>query len=381
MNSKERVLSALNHQEPDRVPVDLGGSANTSINLFAWKKLSNYLEMMKNTDTSKITSERFLTVTPCEKMLKEFHVDTRSLDLLKAHPQSYQIKKEIEETGWGVIWRKAKGEVSYSPGIRPLANKDPTLETIEKFSWPDASEFLNDDFQQYISEASNINSEYATVLNLPSGIFMRCIYLRGFTQFMKDLYLNPKFAEALLDKVMQVWVQITETVLNQLGEYIDIVHYGEDLGMQDRPLIKPKLYRALLKPKHKRIMEVIRSTSEAKILFHSDGSIYPLLPDLIDIGVDAVNPVQPSAANMDPAKLKREYGRNLTFWGGIDTQSVLPQGSTRDVVNEVRKRIQQLAPGGGYVLAAVHNIQPDVPPKNIVAMLQAAYKYGDYKNI
>jgi len=156
---------------------------------------------------------------------------------------------------------------------------------------------------------------------------------------------------------------------------VDIVCWGDDLGTQRGPQISPELYRRMIKPRQKRMVEAIKRHGKL-VLYHTCGSVADFLPDFIELGIDAVNPVQVSAAGMDTQRLKREFGRDITFWGAVDTQTVLPRGSPVDVRSEVRRRIDDLAPGGGYVLCAVHNIQPEVPPENIVAMYEAALEYG-----
>ena len=171
---------------------------------------------------------------------------------------------------------------------------------------------------------------------------------------------------------------IAEFVLDEVGDYVDVVSFPEDLGFQDRPFMRPELYRAKVKPYHRRLVEAIKSKTRAKVLIHSDGAVYRLIGDLIDIGVDALNPVQVSARDMDSARLKAEFGANMSFWGGIDTHHVLPAGTPEDVREEVKTRIGDLARGGGYVVGPVHNIQAEVPAENIVAMYDSALEYGYY---
>jgi uroporphyrinogen decarboxylase len=194
-----------------------------------------------------------------------------------------------------------------------------------------------------------------------------------------NLIANPKFAGALLDKVVELESQMVRNMLRAAGKNVDVVLCPDDLGMQTAPLISPELYRKMIKPRHRRLFDTIKSHTKAKLLLHSDGAIAPLIGDLIDVGVDALNPVQVSAAGMgDTTGLKREFGNHIAFWGAIDTHHMLPFGSPQEVREEVRRRIEELAPGGGYVLASVHNIQAEVPPENICAMFEAAKRYGGY---
>jgi uroporphyrinogen decarboxylase len=168
-----------------------------------------------------------------------------------------------------------------------------------------------------------------------------------------------------------------KSILLALGDNVDVVLCPDDLGMQSGPLISPQLYRKLVKPRHRRLFDTIKSHTNAKLLLHSDGAIAPIIGDLIDIGVDILNPIQVSAAGMgDTARLKKEFGTHLSFWGAIDTQQVLPFGTPEEIRAEVKARIEDLAPGGGYVLSAVHNIQAEVPPENVCAMFEAALEFG-----
>jgi uroporphyrinogen decarboxylase len=201
--------------------------------------------------------------------------------------------------------------------------------------------------------------------------------MRGFTEFLEDLIINPVLAESLMENILAVVTSIAERALDEVGP-VDVVLWIEDMGFQDSAYMRPQLYQRLVKPYHRRLMETIQKKSDAKILVHSDGSIREILPDFIDIGVDAINPVQVSAKGMESQELKRTFDRDLSFWGAIDTQHVLPFGTAEQVRQEVKQRIRDLAPGGGYVLASCHNIQREVPGENVLAMFDAAAEYGEY---
>jgi uroporphyrinogen decarboxylase len=204
--------------------------------------------------------------------------------------------------------------------------------------------------------------------------------MRGLEQFLVDTVLNRPFLEYLMDKILEILLEMTHHLLEEVDPYVDVVAIGDDLSHQGGLTYSPDMYRRLLKPRHKAILRFLKEhAGEAKILYHCCGAAEPLLRDLIEIGVDAYNPVQVSALGMDDTKkLKALYGRDLTFWGGIDTQRVLPFGTPREVRAEVRRRIEDLAPGGGFVLAAVHNLRPEVKPENICALFEAALEYGRY---
>jgi uroporphyrinogen decarboxylase len=208
-------------------------------------------------------------------------------------------------------------------------------------------------------------------LNLGTGVVHLCQFVRGYGAWLEDLLVRSAFAEGLMDRGVDFWASVATRALAEAGEFIDAVYFGDDIGTQNAPLFRPELYRRVIKPRHKRMVEAVKRYGKP-VLYHSCGSIYRLLPDLIEVGIDALNPVQVSAAEMDTKRLKQEFGRDLTFWGGIDTHRVLPLGTPEEVREEVKRRIGDLAEGGGYVLCAVHNIQPEVPAENVVAMYEAA---------
>jgi uroporphyrinogen decarboxylase len=191
-----------------------------------------------------------------------------------------------------------------------------------------------------------------------------------------DLLENPTFAEDLLDRILQVETDIAETFLDAVGDTLDVFAFKDDFGMQSGPLMSLSMFRRVLKPRMRSYLDAVRRRTKAKIWFHSCGSVYYVIPDLIDLGIDILNPVQVAARDMEPARLKREFGKHLCFWGGIDTQHTLPHGTPREVEEEVSKRLEELNVGGGYVLASVHNIEADVPGENVWAMFQAALNRG-----
>jgi uroporphyrinogen decarboxylase len=259
----------------------------------------------------------------------------------------------------------------------PLA-EDGTLSAIERYPWPDP-----DDPGRYRGlreRARRLREETdcALVLDADCTFFDNCGPLRGWENFYSDLLVNTQFAEALMDRYLDIKLAIAGHVLDEAGDLADVVVVSrDDLGTTTGPIISPALFRRLVLPRMQRIFDFFRARTEAKIFHHCDGAIYPLLGDLVAAGVQITNPVQVNAAGMgDTARLKAEFGDRLTFWGAIDTSAVLPRGTVQEVRQEVERRIRDLGPGGGYVVCSVHNFQSDVPPENIVAMFDTALSSG-----
>jgi len=303
-------------------------------------------------------------------------IDTRSIWLKR--PGNWKEETREDESyvdEWGIVRKKVKGSWYFDVIVFPLEKA--TVDDLKRYSWPDPDD--PERFKGLKKEAEKLyrDNKYPIIVDPTGSIpFQNAQLLRGFGTFLMDLMLNQKFAEALMDKLLDFQIKLLKNLFKEVGSYIDVIKVADDLGTQSGPLISPDLYKKLIKPRHRQLISFIKENSKAKVFFHSDGGIYPFIEDLIEIGVDILNPVQVSAYGMDPRKLKKEFGGQLCFWGGIDTQKTLPYGNTEDVEEEVKRRIGELAPGGGYILAPVHNIQPDVPPENICAMYKTAQKYG-----
>jgi uroporphyrinogen decarboxylase len=376
MTHRERVIKALNHEEPDRIPIDLGGMAASTIVVEAYAGLMEHLGLKEE---GQIVVDRYLqTASVSEAVLKRFDVDFRRVGLGKSEVIPEVVLSDLSyRDEWGVVWEKPE-DGHYINTAGPFQKKDVTISEIESYRWPEPRDpgkirGLKEKALQLHQE-----NEYAIVVNLPCAIVAQCQRVRGFGEWLEDLVVNPALAEAMMEQVVRVGAGQAEFVMEEIGDYVDVVVFLDDLGFQDRPYMRPEVYRKLVKPYHHRLIEAVKSKSDAKVLLHSDGSVYALLGDFVDIGVDALNPVQVTAAEMGSRRLKAEFGKDLSFWGGIDTQQVMPLGTPDDVREEVKTRIADLAPGGGYVLASVHNIQSEVPPENIVAMFDSALEYGRY---
>ena len=375
MVSRERLIKALNHEESDRVPVDLGTTNVTTITLGAYTRLKEYLGIDQESKVEIVDRAQQL-VKPEEKILMLLGIDTRSVWLKRPGNWKAETRKDrsyVDE--WGIVRKKAKGSWYFDVIVFPLEKAN--IDDLKRYSWPDPDD--PERFKRLKKEAEKLyrDNKYPIVVDPTGSIpFQNAQLLRGFDTLLMDLVLNQKFAEALMDKLLDFQIELLKKLFKEAGSYIDIIKVADDLGTQSGPLISPDLYKRLIKPRHRQLISFIKENSKAKVFFHSDGGIYPFIEDLIEIGVDILNPIQVSAYGMDPRKLKREFGDQLCFWGGVDTQEVLPYGNVKDVQEEVKRRIDELAPGGGYILAPVHNIQPDVPPENICAMYKTAQEYG-----
>lgn len=376
MESRERLLTALCHREPDRVPIDLGGIV-TGITSVAHANLREYLQISGEEIIIDVIQQ---LVKPEEEILERFGVDTRYVYF--GGSRDHQNKPLLGERyvdEWGIERREAKlhtGGSYYDIVHSPL--KDATLEDLKKIEWPDPYESSRVEGLREEARRLYEETEYGVMMNMIGSIFEFTWYLRGYIELMIDLISNKRVAAYLMDKMLDFQKGLFHMALKEAGPYIDVVMVGDDISTQSAPAISLNLYREMIKPRQRELYDFIKSKTEARLFYHSCGSTRAFLPDLIDIGVDIINPVQVLAVDMDTKELKREFGRDLVFWGGIDTQRVLPFGSVKEVKDEVRRRIEDLSIGGGYVLNAVHNIQSDVPPENIVAMFEAAHEYGSY---
>lgn len=314
---------------------------------------------------------------PDSEILKRFNVDARPL--LPGMPEK-QPFTDVSATAfvdeWGVTWSRDSAGACYMPSDGPLGClDDPILADIERTQWPDPGDPGRYRGLRERAARLHAETECAVTMDFWVGPVHLAQFVRGFTQWLEDLLIRPAFAAALMDRILEVWLEIADGCLREAGEFVDIVVFYDDIGTQKGPLISPGLYRRLIKPRHRRMAEIIKRYGKP-LLYHSCGSVYAFIPDLIEVGIDALNPVQVSARGMDTRKLKQEFGRDIAFWGAIDSQVVLSSGTPSRVRDEVKRRIDDLAGDGGYVLSAVHNIQPEVPPENIVAMYAAALEYG-----
>ncbi len=382
MNSRERVLMALSHKEPDRIPYDLNGTNQTGIHHIAYRKLLSFLRVYDSKITICDPIQQLARVH--ENVLEDLRVDTKALYPKSASGWELKIEKNQEGkhfTGpYGIGWRMNKGGLYFDPTDHPLV--EGTIRELNRHPFPDPLDQSRVKGLARAAKGLHQKGFSVHMVNISGGFFELPFWLRGFENFYCDLAINTKYACSLMDKLLEIEMGYWDLVLSELGDYIDVALTANDLGGQNGPMISPAMYRKYVKPRQRKLNSFIKKKKPSIfIYFHSCGSIRELLPDLIETGVDAINPVQVNAANMDSKGLKRDFGDALTFWGGgCDTQRVLPSGSIQEVKDEVRRRIDDLAPGGGFIFTPVHNIQGDVPPQNILAMWETLQEYGKYRS-
>jgi uroporphyrinogen decarboxylase len=373
LTSRERVRRALSHQEVDRVPIDLGGTQNSTLCAGAYENFARFLGLDDDATTLSLSFE---TVRLPEAMLARLPVDTRGI---YARPPATGGGRVLDDhtlmDEWGVTYRRPEGSRQYDAISHPLA--EATLEDLDRYPWPDSSDPSRYAGLGDIARDLRENTDYAICGSTnDTVIFDRAWLLRGMEQFLTDLLLDPEFALTLMTKVAEVQYRRQESYLKETGPYLDVLVIADDMGTQQRPLIRPALYRKMVKPFHRRYVETIRQHTNAKIHMHTCGAISELVDDYIEVGVDVLNPMQVAAVGMTPASLKQRFAGRMAFWGGIDTQWLLPHGTPEEVRQTVRDTLSVMGHDGGYVLGAVHNVQDDVPPENVWAMLDEATEMG-----
>jgi uroporphyrinogen decarboxylase len=395
MTHREKILCALAHKEPDRIPVDLGGTESSGITGIAYHRLKTHLGIRDGKIRIFDLMQHIAKVEP--SVLRRIGADAVPLliEPKEWKPSTlpdgipceipHKVIIETRSNGDMVVLSKNNTPLMKRPAggyyfdsiyhplefVREEKEIDAEAKIFDSSDWPS---WNDESFFDIADKAKRLHTEteYAVVGNLWVHLLAAGQDLRGYENFMVDILVNKKLAHRLLERQLASYLPRIENYIDAVGEYVDIIQVNDDLGIQNGPVLSPSLYREMVKPYHKTLWDFIKKKSKKPLLLHSCGSVYELIPDIIECGIDALNPVQVSARNMGTAKLKREFGKDLTFWGGgCDTQEVLPHGTVQDVKDEVMRRVGDLAHDGGFVFCQVHNIQPDVPPQNIEAMYEA----------
>jgi uroporphyrinogen decarboxylase len=383
--SYERVKLALEHKEADKIPFDLGAAAVTGININALRKLKQYLGLPGDVKLKdKITQIGQVE----EDVMSALKIDVKGV--LPEPPVNPILQKNLGIYGgydhiideWGMGWRMplANGHY-YDLYHSPLASAE-TIADIERYPWPDAL-----DPARYVNlknTADNIvylEKRACFLERMSSGMWEHAMWMRGYEQFFMDMIANPGIVHAIMTRILEVKMQYWERALNAVGENVLIISTADDLGAQNSLLVSLDLYKELIWPYHKKLFEFIKKTAKSKvyIFYHNDGAVMETFPLLIEAGVDIMNPFQVNCSGMDTGKFKKEFGNDLTIWGGsCDNQSVMPYGTPQQVRDETKRRIDDLAPGGGFIFAPIHVIQEGVPPENIMAWWETLQEYGHY---
>ncbi len=387
MTRRERVMTALNHQIPDRIPTDIGGMHNlTTMHRDCYANLKAYLGLKED---ATIASTRSQAILPTEELLTRFHSDC--YPLFPALPE-WEKNPVPQEDGsltyvdeWGVMWRKSESAIYFDAQGHPM--KDITLDNFDSQNWlsPDY-DYGYDALAEKAKQMYN-DTDYALVVNGPLDGATYCVgqQLLGYEAYFVKLMMEKELMHKMMQKIVDFQIGQWRQIFDKMGDYISVCRMSDDLGSQKAPLMRPKVYREMIKPYQKQVTDYIHSRKpDVKIVYHCDGAIMQFLPDMVEIGMDAWNPVQVTAAGIDDtAAIKAEFGDKIAFWGaGCDSQQVIANEKPDVIRAEVRRRINDLAPNGGMILGSIHNLQKNVPPENIVAFYDAINEYADvfYKN-
>ncbi len=355
MTSKERVFAAIHHTEPDRVPLDLWALSSVMTNLRAYFGVDND-----------------------EEVRQALGIDLRSVWPAYSGPSLDTFDDGSFMDWWGVR-KKQLGAFEDAVTV-PLADAQ-TLADIEAYAWPDPEWF---DYQAMRAMCETLSDDYALVVR-DSGPYGTCVLreamiLRGMEQFMLDMVTNPEIARAIIMAIEKFYLELNRRILEVVGDLTTIYFIGDDVGTQDSLMIGPRMFRKFIAPSLQRFAAQGKQYKQV-VMYHTCGAVRKLIPDFLDMGVDILNPIQPSARNMDIAALKREFGETLCFHGALDILSILSTGTPEKVRAEVKRLFDILGVGGGFILSPTNNIMPETPVENIIAMYETAETIGRYREI
>lgn len=383
MTSRERILTALAHEEPDRVPFDFSSTPVSGIHHIAYRRLRKTLGLPEIEPTIWHMMQQLAWVD--EDVHEALATDAKGLRPQAQASWTLRMDEDAEfryyTDEWGVTRRMRKDEGYYFDlCASPIPEVD-TPEELERYAFPDPIDPARFVGLRESAERTRAEGRAFVLGGICPGMLEVGELLMGFENYLCHLAGNLCLVEALCDRILDLKLRYWERVLSLMGDMVDVVQEGDDYGGQHGLLVSPQLFREVFKPRLAVLIPRIKALApHVRVFFHSCGSICEIIPDLIEVGVDIINPVQVAARGMDSRELKREFGSAISFWGGgVDTQRVLPCGTPAEVRDEVQRRISDLAPGGGFVFNTVHNIQADVPPENILAMRQAVRDFGSYR--
>ena len=374
MSRRTDFQKILAHQQPDRLIIDLGGCPQANMD---GKSMYLLLEYLGYDIPEKIERIRFgKTCRIDERILTRFDIDTRSVgEIYVPHDSLYQeISADECIDEWGIKRVFANG-MYWEQTSWPL--KGATIEDLDKFRWPNPDSIDMKLVEADAQQAKRLweETDYIVCAEHPVyGVFELGCWMCGFDDFLVKMYLEPEFVMKFFEKIWQYQKRVIEIYYGALGKYIHFTTSGDDFATQQNLFMPVETFNEFIKPFFKERITHTKTLTDAAFLHHSCGSVYSLIPELIDSGVDILNPIQPKAENMEPKRLKESYGDQIVFHGGLDTQVVLPFGTKESVEKAVYDTINIMNRGGGYIFAAAHNIQEDVPPENVAYMFDAARK-------
>lgn len=377
LTSRERVIKALSHQEPDRVPFDC------HFGYLAYKKLRDYLGCAF--DESILPTHPGLTAKPSLEFMRDFGIDLYFIGLGKTpDTPAFEYGMDSYTDEWGITYQKIEDDFSFS--YQPLSHplETASIEDLKHYPWPDPWHSSRADGLREKSKNLSKNTDFALVGRFNTPIFEQAFMLRGFEKFLLDLAINQEFAYELMDRLTEIAISLIEVGLEACGPDLQILRLaGDDMGHQQGTILSPEMFRSAIKPRFSRLYKAAKEmflarNPDGKLMAHTDGDVYQLIPDYIEMGLDVLNPVQPHVTNMDHRQLKQEFGERLSFHGAIDIQQLLPFGSVVEVKEKARTTMQNLGQGGGYIAAPTHYLQEDVPPENIIALRDAVVENGFY---
>lgn len=404
MTSGERIIAAINHRQPDKIPVDLGSSTVTGISGIAYNNLKKYLKIEGSTKIYDVIQQLALVDMSIIDLFGVDALDTNRVSIentewydvilsdgSKAEFPSWFRPLKAEDGSWytsdnegNVISKMSAGATFFDQMYYPYEYGYPyefnnLKDALKKISWIVHSHASNLDATELRARLLDLRGSTKKALVMSGGVKLLeyGFFIRRMDNFLMDLIVDEKKVSELLDLLVEMHLASLEKKCRNLGDIVDIIRFGDDLGMTSAPFMDLNTFRKLLKPRYKILCDYVKKNSSMKIFLHSCGSVKQYIPDLIEVGIDILNPVQTNCYNMDPADLKREFGRDIVFWGGgVDTSSVLNRGTPEDVRTDVLKRCEIFSKDGGFVFAPIHNILSEVPPQNIVAAYNAVKEFN-----
>jgi len=411
MNSRDRLLTALNHKQPDRVPVDLGATPSSGISAVAYHNLVKYLGLDLKNHVYDVIQE---VTQPEMEILDMFKVDIldigrffnnyenywQNLEIMQGIPALYPRWFNPEKQSDGswlaaspageYIAKMPAGATFFDQMIFPYVNGYPenynNISTdMSRVSWggfgfPPYDRINEKDFWKLLRETikeERVKTDRALLIGVGCNLFEWGTFLRRIDNFLMDLYMDPDNVNKLLDKLLELHMAFLSKICNAVGDIVEVVKFGDDLGTNTGPFMPIEIYKEFFGSRHKIMTDYVKANTSAHTMLHCCGGIYELIPGLIEAGFEIINPVQINAYGMEPERLKKEFGKDITFWGGgINTQSVLNQATPQQVKDHIKRNMEIFSEDGGFIFNTIHNILPDVPPQNIVAMFEAVEEFN-----